>query len=110
MSDTHQKKSHSDNIWDEEISPNIIAMLREIIACQKEMQNTLKQQSRAFVQNEFHEPDYDGHRREHIEIQKSAEMLTEYKIDATKKVIGFIIVFMLGAIATGLLTYIKRGL
>lgn len=109
MSDTQQSKASSENIWDEEISPNIIAMLREIIACQKDMQSTLKQQSRAFVQNEFNEPDYDGHRKVHISLQKDAEMLSEYKIDATKKVIGVLVVFVLGVLSTGLYAYLRKG-
>lgn len=63
----------------------------------------------AFVRNDLDLPDYEGHRRAHIEMIETAKLLRTYKTDATKRIINGAISFILGLVAMGLFEWIKRG-
>lgn len=58
--------------------------------------------SDAFVLNDLKRPDYDGHRRAHLLQIDEAKKLDDYKMDATKKLIGMFVVFFIGMFTTGL--------
>ena len=55
----------------------------------------------AFVLNDLGQPDYEGHRKSHIQLIKAAEVMDKYKQSFVTKVIGVIAVFLLGVIASG---------
>lgn len=55
----------------------------------------------AFPVNDLNKPDYDGHRKSHVSMMKSQEVMTSYKTEATKKVIGIFVVFIIGLISSG---------
>lgn len=57
----------------------------------------------AFSKNDLGRLDYDGHRRDHLEIQKSHRVLEKYKFDITKSMliwalIGIVTIFFSGVI------------
>lgn len=58
----------------------------------------------AFPVNDLNKPDYDGHRKSHTSMAKSQEIMSSYKNEATKKVIGIVIVFIIGLISSGFLS------
>lgn len=55
----------------------------------------------AFVVDDLGRPDYDGHRASHRRMIKDAEAVDNYKMDATKKVIGIAIGFVVLLMTTG---------
>ena len=61
----------------------------------------------AFPKNDLGKPDYDGHRKQHLQIEKDEKLVEGYQIDATKKVIGGGVLFIFGLFATGALDWIK---
>ena len=57
----------------------------------------------AFSKNDLGKIDYDGHRKDHLQIQKSHNVLEKYKFDITKSIlvwtIGILgVIFFSGAI------------
>lgn len=55
----------------------------------------------AFVVDDLGRPDYDGHRASHRRMIKDAEAVDQYKMDATKKVIGIAIGVVVLLLTTG---------
>lgn len=66
-----------------------------------EVKRQQKDFAAAFIKNEFDEPDLDGHRKSHTKLQKSEEIIQEYKTDATKQILTIVITFIVGLIASG---------
>ena len=64
------------------------------------------QMAKAFVLNDLGEPDYDGHRRAHLEWIEGHKIVNGYKIEATKKVVGWVVVAILGAISAPLFNFL----
>lgn len=62
------------------------AMLRQVLQGQKEILAAIKDITRAFPQDEFGEPDYDGHRRAHKIMMDHAKDTAEGRRDAVKNV------------------------
>lgn len=58
----------------------------------------------AFLLNDLGSPDYDGHRKDHLAIRKAGEVMSRYKIGATEKIIGVIVIAVLGLLNTGIFT------
>jgi hypothetical protein len=61
----------------------------------------------AFIQNDLGKPDYDGHRRGHKQLVKDSEVVEGYQIDATKKVVGAVVLGVLTLTMTGALEWLK---
>lgn len=55
----------------------------------------------AFLRDDLSSPDYPGHRSFHLERRASDKIISEYKISGTKVIIGSVVTFMLGLIASG---------
>lgn len=62
---------------------------------------------RAFVLNELGEPDFDGHRKAHGKLIEAEKVLQGYKLEATKKVIGWVIAVLVGAVGSGVVTWVQ---
>jgi hypothetical protein len=58
----------------------------------------------AFPVNDLHKPDFDGHRRSHVSMSKNHEIVESYKNEATKKIIGIAVVFIIGLLSSGLIS------
>lgn len=70
----------------------------------------LQSVTKAFPANDLKEPDFDGHRKAHVEMQRSTQVMENYKIEASKKVIGWITVFLLGLVSAGAISFVKEAL
>ena len=75
-----------------------------------EVKRQQKDHASAFIKDDLDRPDFDGHRKSHIKLIKSEEIVQEYKVDATKKFLGVAIAFIFGLMATGLLSKIGEHL
>jgi hypothetical protein len=56
--------------------------------------------TRAFPNDDLNFPDYDGHRKAHIKIQKDFEVLSEYKHEFTKKIVFAVLLYAAGLVST----------
>jgi hypothetical protein len=64
--------------------------------------------STAFPQNDLGKPDYDGHRKDHLQIKEDSKVVAGYKGEVTKTVIGFIAGGVLSMIVSGFLASIAK--
>jgi len=62
----------------------------------------------AFLQNELHLPDYDGHRSAHRKMTDEEKIIAGYKTDATKKVVGWGVAGAIGLFASGAVEHLKH--
>jgi hypothetical protein len=88
-------------------APTITDVWRLVVEIRNRLEFVERQQLEhitAFAVNDLNKPDYDGHRRSHTELKKSKEILDSYKQDATKKVISIVVVFLIGALSSGVLS------
>lgn len=94
----HQEAT-PDNIW---------KILLEIRADIQSMKQDHQHVSEAFVKDDLSKPDYHGHRKAHLEMIKDSAVVDTYKQDATKKIIGMVVVFIVGLLAAGFVEAIKK--
>lgn len=86
----------------------LIETVREIKRRQVELYTSLTAMSKAFPKNDLAEPDFDGHRKDHLQRREGDRILTEYKVDATKKVIWVALALVGALLASGFTEYLKR--
>lgn len=79
---------------------HVWSLLNEIKAKVEEIERKQNEVLTAFVVNDLNKPDLDGHRRHHLRLNKSAEIVEGYKYEMTKKVLSVIGGGMLTFIAT----------
>ena len=60
----------------------------------------------AFVTDDLGKPDFAGHRMGHKKLIAAAEVMDKYKFGVVSKVIGIIVVFLMGVIASGTVSMI----
>lgn len=65
---------------------------------------------KAFVVNDLGEPDFDGHRKAHAQMIEAEKVLHGYKLEATKKVVGWIVAGLLGLATSIVFSYVKEQL
>ncbi len=61
----------------------------------------------AFVLNDLGLPDYEGNRKLNIKLKTANETMEKYKMGAVEKIIGIVVAFVLGLLATGFVTQIS---
>ena len=62
----------------------------------------------AFPRNDLDKPDYDGHRKAHLDLMKQDEVVDSYKQEATKKIVSMLTGAILTLLGMGLLEYLKK--
>ena len=65
---------------------------------------------KAFVKNDLGEPDFDGHRRAHLQLIEAEKVMSSYKHEATKKFIGWFVTVLLGAVSGGVIVFLQGGM
>ena len=94
-------------------TPTIIDVWKILVEVREDVAEVKRQHKdvlSAFIKDDLGEPGFGDHRKAHIKLKKSEEIVQEYKTDATKKVIGIIIVFVIGLITSGMLSKIGEHL
>ena len=64
-------------------------------------EHSIARMKEAFPQNSLKLPDYDGHRVAHERAIESAKIVDKYKFSATNRVIGWVVMGLLGFVASG---------
>lgn len=64
----------------------------------------------AFLRDDIQGIDYSSHRKDHLERQKAKAIITEYKISSTKVLLGIVITFVLGLVASGFLSRLTENI
>jgi len=88
-----------DNIW---------KILQEIRDEQIRQAQSYVNVSEAFIKDDLSKPDFHGHRKAHLDMVRDAKVVDTYKQDATKKIIGIVVVFIVGLLAAGFLDAIRK--
>ena len=78
------------------------AEIRNLVKEVEDINRKISLMDTAFLRDDLSSPDYPGHRSFHLERRASDKIISEYKISGTKVIIGIVITFMLGLIASGL--------
>ena len=81
--------------------PEALALLKSIDQKVTAMEASTLAMSEAFVLNDLHKPDFDGHRRAHLMQIRAAEIMESYKRGVTKQILGGLVIAALGAMASG---------
>jgi hypothetical protein len=79
----------------------------EVLALLKDISAKLTDMTSAFVLNDLHKPDFDGHRKAHLTMIKDAEIMDGYKRGITKKIIAWLAVGALGMLASGFIAQVS---
>lgn len=58
----------------------------------------------AFLRDDLLSVDYPGHRKEHLERRTADIIISEYKVSATKIILGIVVMFLIGLVASGFIT------
>ena len=90
--------------------PDLWRLLTDIRDRGARMEQKLDNMTTAFVKDDLGRPDYDGHRRAHNAMVKQAETIESFKMDATKKVLIALVVFIAGLMGSGFLSKLKEML
>ena len=62
----------------------------------------------AFLRDDLSGVDYGSHRKDHLDRQKTKAIITEYKVSSTKVLLGIVVTFVLGLVASGFLARITE--
>jgi hypothetical protein len=89
------------------VQDNNSKLLAEIHATVTTINSRMDSMSDAFVKDDLGKPDYHGHRKAHLEMMKAATAVEGIKLDMTKKVLGVMLMFVLGLVAAGFIDYLK---
>lgn len=81
--------------------------LRDIYALQLETRDHLARIDSAFVRDDLQEPDYGGHRKAHLAMLHTANTLEQFKMSMASKVFGGLLVFLLGLLMSGSVSWLK---
>jgi len=72
-----------------------------------ELERRLDALERAFVRDDLGSPDTEGHRKAHLSLIEASKLMTGYKREATKNVIGWVVSAVLGLLSGGFLIYFQ---
>lgn len=86
----------------------LLGSVREIKKRQVELYTSFAAMSKAFPKNDLGDPDFDGHRREHLGRREYDKVLNEYKVDVTKKVIWAALGLLGVLLTSGFTEHLKR--
>ena len=86
----------------------LLGSVREIKKRQVELYSSFTAMSKAFPKNDLGDPDFDGHRKDHLGRREYDKVLNEYKVDVTKKVIWVALGLIGVLLASGFTEHLKR--
>ena len=87
--------------------PTLTDVWKLLIEVRESLDDVIRQQeahTSAFIKDDLDRPDFDGHRKSHIKMIKSDEIVREYKTDATKKIIELLVIYAVGVLSSGVLS------
>ena len=84
-------------------SENTETLFNDIIYRIEVLERAHATHNTAYPVNDLNKPDYDGHRKAHIEMTDERKVVEGYKNDATKKIIGIVLIFLVGALGKGVI-------
>ena len=82
----------------------------EALALLKTISATLTDMTSAFVLNDLHKPDFDGHRKAHLAQIKAAEILEGYKQGVVKRILAWMVGGALALMSAGFVAQLSGHL
>lgn len=63
--------------------------------------------SSAFPQNDLGKPDYDGHRKQHLQLVEDSKVVQGYKSEVTKTILSILAGVAMTIFGAGVMSYLK---
>lgn len=90
------------------LNRDLLALVTQINERTREIEKTVKSLSTAYIKNDLGEPDYDGHRKSHIQMDKQADIVDNYKKSVTETIITWLVTGILIIFASGVIETIRH--
>jgi hypothetical protein len=117
MQENNYNNDHNGNMLNRDIenfnhrsNRELLALVTVINERTREIEKTIKELSTAYVKNDLGEPDYDGHRKSHIQMDKQADIVDNYKKSVTETVITWVVTGLLILITSAAIESIRHYL
>lgn len=88
----------------------LLVLVTQINERTREIEKNIKSLSTAYVKNDLGEPDYDGHRKSHIQMDKQADLVENYKKGITETIITWLVTGLMIVLASGAMETIRHYL
>ena len=100
-----ERRSNGDSVFDvlDTISDRLTSIERRLDGIEHGMDATAS----AFVVNDIGRPDFDGHRKSHLQMLKTAAQMDSYKNEGAKKVIAIVVLALAGIFVLGLTSWMR---
>jgi hypothetical protein len=92
------------------LNRDLLVLVTQINERTREIEKTVKSLSTAYTKNDLGEPDYDGHRKAHIQMDKQADIVDNYKKSVTETIITWLVTGLLIILASGVIETIRHYL
>lgn len=102
-----------DDLTDDGVKPTVMDAWHSAQLAHKRLNDLERkhlQIDRSFVKDDLGTPDYEGHRKAHLSLIEAEKVLDGYKQEATKKVLGWFVALLLGAMGSALLVWLQANL
>ena len=96
------KRRASDLIGTQPSGETLLHLLRGILQRLEEIERCQMDIKTAFLQNELHKPDFDGHRQAHRSMVEAAKVVQGYKHDITATFVKWAAGVLLSALMLGI--------
>jgi hypothetical protein len=89
---------------------DLLALVTQINERIREIEKNIKELSTAYSKNDLGEPDYDGHRKAHIQMDKQADIIDNYKKSVTETIITWVVTGLIILITSAVIESIRHYL
>jgi hypothetical protein len=89
---------------------DLLTIVTQINERTRDIEKNIRELSTAYPKNDLGEPDYDGHRKAHIQMDKQADIVDNYKKNVTETIITWLVTGLLIILASGVIETIRHYL
>ncbi len=105
MQDEHKRRASDLSGGAPPTGEPLLMLLREVLGRLEDLERSRNEIGSAFVRNDLSKADFDGHRRAHLELIKTAALMDGYKHKATETVMTWVVRGALALILAGLIAW-----
>jgi hypothetical protein len=115
MQENNYNNDHNGNMSNRDLenfnhrsNRELLALVTLIDERTREIEKTIKELSTAYIKNDLGAPDYDGHRKSHIQMDKQADIMDNYKKSVTETVMTWVVTGLLILITSAAIESIRH--
>jgi hypothetical protein len=87
---------------------DLLAIVTQINERTRDIEKNIKELSTAYPKNDLGEPDYDGHRKSHIQMDRQADIVDNYKKSVTETILTWLVTGLMIILASGVIETIRH--